>query len=133
MARRIISGFFQSIQKQFGSIQMFTMSVCSALVLAISVVTIFQNGNGNSMMASIDNLNNNSSITEHFSANIILENSEKFSLKLGVDLENVEKIEGIIALNPDSGVEIISENNIVKISDGIYRFSLNFQNEMLKK
>lgn len=95
-----------------------------------------QNIESTKIMASVTNLNNNSSIIAHFDSDIVLEfNENNYNLIAGSDMKNVDLIEGIIIHNPEENLEITTQNSdsLNKMDNGIYRFSINMNGKNISK
>lgn len=112
--------------------QILAASLSCALVLSFSFVAIsrFEVNNGQSLLASVANLQNNSVQSVVFDADIaLLQKKASLELVAGKAMEKVDMIEGIIALNPSLGVKISSNTTnlvVTEESEGMYRFHLDF-------
>lgn len=127
------------IQKKltiFEKIQLYTMSALWVVFFSLIFVAMGQNIESTKIMASVTNLNNNSSIIAHFDSDIVLEFSENnYNLISGSDMKNVDLIEGIIIHNPEENLEITTWNPdfLNKMDNGIYRFSINMNGKNISK
>lgn len=127
------------IQKKltiFEKIQLYTMSALWVVFFSLIFVAMGQNIESTKIMASVTNLNNNSSIIAHFDSDIVLEFSENnYNLIAGSDMKNVDLIEGIIIHNPEENLEITTWNpdSLNKMDNGIYRFSINMNGKNISK
>lgn len=127
------------IQKKltiFEKIQLYTMSALWVVFFSLIFVAMGQNIESTKIMASVTNLNNNSSIIAHFDSDIVLEFGENnYNLIAGSDMKNVDLIEGIILHNPEENLEITTWNpdSLNKMDNGIYRFSINMNGKNISK
>lgn len=127
------------IQKKltiFEKIQLYTMSALWVVFFSLIFVAMGQNIESTKIMASVTNLNNNSSIIAHFDSDIVLEfNENNYNLIAGSDMKNVDLIEGIIIHNPEENLEITTQNSdsLNKMDNGIYRFSINMNGKNISK
>lgn len=127
------------IQKKltiFEKIQLYTMSALWVVFFSLIFVAMGQNIESTKIMASVTNLNNNSSIIAHFDSDIVLEfNENNYNLIAGSDMKNVDLIEGIIIHNPEENLEITTWNPdfLNKMDNGIYRFSINMNGKNISK
>lgn len=127
------------IQKKltiFEKIQLYTMSALWVVFFSLIFVAMGQNIESTKIMASVTNLNNNSSIIAHFDSDIVLEfNENNYNLIAGSDMKNVDLIEGIIIHNPKENLEITTQNSdsLNKMDNGIYRFSINMNGKNISK
>lgn len=120
----------------FEKIQLYTMSALWVVFFSLIFVAMGQNIESTKIMASVTNLNNNSSIIAHFDSDIVLEFSENnYNLISGSDMKNVDLIEGIIIHNPEENLEITTWNPdfLNKMDNGIYRFSINMNGKNISK
>lgn len=120
----------------FEKIQLYTMSALWVVFFSLIFVAMGQNIESTKIMASVTNLNNNSSIIAHFDSDIVLEFSENnYNLIAGSDMKNVDLIEGIIIHNPEENLEITTWNPdfLNKMDNGIYRFSINMNGKNISK
>lgn len=127
------------IQKKltiFEKIQLYTMSALWVVFFSLIFVAMGQNIESTKIMASVTNLNNNSSIIAHFDSDIVLEfNENNYNLISGSDMKNVDLIEGIIIHNPEENLEITTKNPnfLNKMDNWMYRFSINMNGKNISK
>lgn len=120
----------------FEKIQLYTMSALWVVFFSLIFVAMGQNIESTKIMASVTNLNNNSSIIAHFDSDIVLEFGENnYNLIAGSDMKNVDLIEGIILHNPEENLEITTWNpdSLNKMDNGFYRFSINMNGKNISK
>lgn len=116
--------------------EIFAASIAFAFVVSFSFIGLSRvEINGNSLMASVSNVANNTTVEQNFAANIVLRSvASHYELVAGDNMEKVDVIEGILALDPTRGVTLSSSEHILTdMGDGMYRFSIPFSNNSVKK
>lgn len=120
--------FFQNRNSQFA-----LASVAFAFAISFSFIGLLRTEtNGQSLMASVANISGEQTAPAvDFTADTALvDKTSYFEMISGKKMQNVEFIEGIIALDPSRSVEISSQNvKLDKIENGIYHFRFNAENK----
>lgn len=125
---------YENIAKIFQNRQskMIFASIAFAFVISFSFVGMTRlENNGQSLLASVANISENSHSTIDFEADTALvDETSHFSFIAGKTLKKVEKIEGIIAFDPNRGLDISANSfSLIKLEEGIYRFEIIFDNK----
>lgn len=64
---------------------------------------------------------------------LIKNNQDEIIIQARNKLHNATYIEGIIIFNPDSSLDFSTEENITKLSEGMYKFNIPLQDKTISK
>lgn len=83
-------------------------------------------------MASVSQLHKHNE--DAISTDILIKNNQdEIIIQARNKLHNAAYIEGIIIFNPDSSLDFSTEENITKLSEGMYKFNIPLQDKTISK